>query len=112
MIRAGRSWGLVGAYHAPVPTVPSVRRSLLLATAVGLGLGLCVVAIVVAIVAIPLFALARATEPSGGVGLDRPVIRDNLIHVALPAGVVVGVVAGAVVGRWYRRGGRLPTPTE
>ena len=90
----------------------SMRRSLLLAVAVGVGLGLCVVAIVVAIVAIPLFALARATEPSGGAALDRPFIRNNLLHVALPAGAVVGLVAGAVVGRWYRRGGRLPTPTE
>jgi hypothetical protein len=89
-----------------------MRRSLLLAVGVGVGLGLCVVAIVIAIVAIPLFMLARITEPSQGLGLDRPVIRDNLIHVALPAGAVAGLAAGAVVGRWYRRGGRLPTPTE
>ncbi len=82
-------------------------RSWVLAIGVGVGIGLTVVAIVVAIVAIPLFALARFAEPERG--LARPVIRDNLLHVAVPAGVVVGVVAGAVVGRWYRRGGHLPT---
>ena len=85
----------------------SMRRSLGLAVVVGIGIGLCVVAIGVAIVAIPLFALARFAEPDQG--LDRPVIRDNLIRFALPAGVLVGAVAGAVVGRWYRRGGHLPT---
>jgi hypothetical protein len=82
-------------------------RSVLLAIGVGLAIGLSVVAIVIAIVAIPLFALARFAEPERG--LARPVIRDNLLHVAVPAGVIVGVLTGAVVGRWYKRGGRLPT---
>jgi hypothetical protein len=59
------------------------------------------------IVAMPLFALARFAEP--GKGLDRPLVRDNLVHLALPAGAVAGVVVGAVVGRWYHRGGRLPS---
>jgi hypothetical protein len=85
----------------------SLRRSLLLAVAVGFGVGLVVLAVGFAVVAIPLFALARFAEP--GRGLARPVIRDNLLHVAGPAGLVAGAVAGAVVGRWYRRGGRLPT---
>ena len=86
----------------------STRRAVVVAVAVGVLVGLAVLAVVFAIIAIPLFALARVTEPSGGAGLDRPVIRDNLLHVALPVSAVAGVVAAVVVGRWYRRGGRLP----
>lgn len=92
---------------AAVVPEQDLKRSVGLAVLVGVGIGLTVIAVVFAIVAIPLFALARFAEP--GRGLDRPVIRDNLLHVALPAGALVGVVCGAVVGRWYRRGGHLPT---
>jgi len=87
--------------------VASTRRTVLTALAIGLGVGLAAVAIIVSIVAIPLFALARFADP--GNGLDRPMIRDGLTHVALPAGVVLGTVSGLLVGRWYRRGGHLPT---
>jgi hypothetical protein len=59
-----------------------------------------------AILAIPWFALARFAEP--GQGLDRPAIRNGLFRIALPVGALVGIAAGVVVGRWYRRGGRLP----
>ena len=82
-------------------------RTVLTALAVGVAVGFAAVAIIVSIVAIPLFALARFADP--GSGLDRPLIRDGLTHVALPAGVVLGTVSGLVVGRWYRRGGHLPT---
>src|SRR4051794_931722 len=92
---------------APRPE-QDLKRSVALAVLVGLGIGLTIVAVVFAIVAIPLFALARFAEP--GRGLDRPVIRDNLLHVALPVGLLAGLVCGAVVGRWYRRGGQLPSP--
>ena len=87
--------------------VASTRRTVLMAIAVGLAVGLAAVAIIVSIVAIPLFALARFADP--GNGLDRPMIRDGLTHVALPAGAVLGTVSGLLVGRWYRRGGHLPT---
>ena len=83
-----------------------VRRSVLLAVAVGVAVALCIVAIGYALLAIPFYALAQI-EPQQG--LDRPFIRDGITRIALPAGAVLGVASGAVVGRWYARGGRLPT---
>jgi hypothetical protein len=58
-------------------------------------------------VALPLFGLARALELQRGLG--RPVIRDNLLLLALPVACVTALACGVLVGRWYRRGGRLPT---
>ena len=83
------------------------RRTVLMAVGVGLGVGVATVGIVVSIVAIPLFALARFTEPSHG--LDEPLIRNGLVRVAIPAGLLVGALCGVAVGLWYQRGGRLPT---
>jgi hypothetical protein len=89
---------------------PSLSRSFGLAIAIGLAAALVTVVVAFSIFAIPFFALARATEP--GHGLSRPFVRDGVFHIALPAGAFVGLVAGAVVGRWYRRGGRLPDAPE
>jgi hypothetical protein len=86
------------------------RRPLLLALTVGLAVAVAAVAIAFAVIAIPLFALAGFDQ--GGPGLDRPVVRDGLLHVAVPAGVVFGLVAGVAVARWYRRGGHLPREWE
>jgi len=83
------------------------RRPVLLAVFVGIAVGLAAIGIILSIIAIPFFALARFADP--GNGLDQPFIRTGLINVALPAGLVLGTIAGAFVGRWYRRGGRLPT---
>jgi hypothetical protein len=58
------------------------------------------------LVAMPLFGLARALE--SGRGMSRPFIRDNLLGLVIPVGAVCGLLAGTLVGRWYRRGGRLP----
>ena len=58
------------------------------------------------LVSLPLFGLARALELNRGV--DRPFIRDNLALLVLPAAVIMAVLCGVVVGRWYRQGGRLP----
>ena len=69
--------------------------------------GLAAVAIIVSIIAIPLFALARFADPAKG--LDDPLIRNGLVKIAIPAGAVLGTAAGALVARWYRRGGHLPT---
>jgi hypothetical protein len=69
------------------------------AAVVGFSLGLV-------LVAAPLFGLARALE--SGRGLSRPFIRDNLLALVLPVGAICGLLAGTIVGRWYRRGGRLP----
>ena len=56
-------------------------------------------------VAVPLFGLARALELQG---LGRPSIRDNLLQLVLPVAGVSALACGLLVGRWYRRGGRLP----
>ena len=75
-----------------------------LVVAVGLGVGIAMAGLVYSILAIPLYVFAQ-TDPGG---LDRPLIRTAFFNVALPAGVIGGVVAGVLVGIWYRRGGRLP----
>lgn len=82
-----------------------IGRSVLLAAAVGAASGLAVIGVVYAIIAIPLYALAQS-DPHG---LDRPFFRHALVRIAVPAGLVVGVVLGALVGVWYGRGGHLPT---
>ena len=83
------------------------HRTVLLSVAVGLAVGAATVGIIVSIIAIPFFALARFAEP--GHGLDEPLIRTALVRVAIPAGLVLGGLCGIIVGRWYQRGGRLPT---
>ena len=83
------------------------HRTFLMALGVGAAVGLATVGIIVSIIAIPFFALARFAEP--GHGLDEPLIRTGLVRVAIPAGAVLGTLTGLAVGRWYRRGGRLPT---
>ena len=88
------------------PTSERPGRSVLLAVAVGVAVGLAAIGIVISIVAVPFFALARFTE--GSKGLDQPLVRTALTKVALPAGLVLGSLAGLAVGRWYRKGGRLP----
>lgn len=86
-------------------STPPIGRSVLLAAVVGAAIGLAVIGVVYGIIAIPLYALAQS-DPHG---LDRPFFRHALVRIAVPAGLVVGVVLGAVVGVWYARGGHLPT---
>jgi hypothetical protein len=81
-----------------------VGRSTAAVVLVGAAVALAVTGLVYSIMAIPIYLLAQ-TDPSG---LNRPLVRDGLFHVALPIGLVVGALAGAVVGVWYGRGGRLP----
>ena len=71
-----------------------------------MAVGLAVVALGVAIVAMPIFLVARVADPAKG--LDDPTVRTGLF-VAIPIGVLLGAVAGVWTGRWYRRGGHLPT---
>jgi hypothetical protein len=92
---------------AVVPSAPRARRAIGVSVLVGLVVALCVVAIGFSIIAIPLYMLARV-EP--GSGIDRPVIRDGLLYVAIPVGLVLGAVVGTLVGVWYGRGGRMPEP--
>ncbi len=82
------------------------HRPVALALVVGAAVAVAAIGLIISIIAIPFFALARFAEP--GTGLDNPFIRTGLIKVALPAGLVLGTVTGLAVGRWYRRGGRLP----
>jgi hypothetical protein len=83
-----------------------VRRSLGIAALVAIGIALVCTAVTYSIVAMPFYALARATEPEQG--LNRPFIRDAITHWALPGSIALGLLAGLVVGVWYARGGRLP----
>ena len=87
-------------------TPRAAPRSVLLGVAVGLLVGILTFAVAFGIVAMPFYALARISE--GQQGLDRPLVRDTLVRWTLPVSLLVGIAAGAVVGRWYRRGGRLP----
>jgi hypothetical protein len=81
-------------------------RSTLVGAGVGLGVGVAGMALAFSIVAVPMFLLA-STE--GDSGLDRDLVRTGLFAVALPFGVLTGLVVGTIVGVWYARGGRLPT---
>jgi hypothetical protein len=94
------------AEGAPGAVPRSKVRSALLGAGVGLGVGVAGMAIAFSIVAVPMFLLA-STE--GDAGLDRGLVRTGLFLVAMPFGVLTGLVAGVVVGVWYARGGRLPT---
>lgn len=80
------------------------RRGAWLAGAVGVGVGIAAAGLTYAVIAIPLYVLAR-TDPGG---LDRPMIRTAFFNIALPAGVVAGLVAGVLVALWWSKGGRLP----
>lgn len=81
-----------------------LRRGAWLVGAIGVGSGIAVAGLTYAVLAVPLYVLAR-TDPDG---LDRPMIRTAFFNIALPAGVVVGLLVGALVGLWYAKGGRLP----
>jgi hypothetical protein len=85
---------------------PSRLRGALTGIAVGLATGLAMIGVAFSIIAIPLYLLAM-TDPDHGV--DRHLVRTGLFNVALPFGLVTGVVAGVAVGVWRGRGGRLPT---
>lgn len=90
----------------PAHPVASRRRAALVGLGMGVAVGLAAVGIAFSIVAIPMFVVA-STEP--GSGLNRHLVRTGLFQVAVPFGVVTGVVVGLLVGVWYARGGRLPT---
>lgn len=93
-------------YRAPVGTDDIGRRPWPRSVAVGLFAALGGFSIGLIAIALPLYGLARALE--AGRGLNRPFIRDNLTQLVLPVSCLCALAAGVLVGRWYRRGGRLP----
>ncbi len=82
---------------APEPTTRPLGRAIAIAVAVGIGIA----AISFVVIAIPFYTLA-SFEPNG---LDRPIVRTGLFRIAVPVGLLLGVVIGAITGRWLRRGG-------
>lgn len=94
----------VDAIMTDAPTEPdhaATGRSLAQSVALGVGIGLGLALIVFFLIAIPFYTLA-SFEPNG---IDRPIVRTGLFRIALPVGVVLGVVIGAASGWWLRRGG-------
>lgn len=86
----------------PDTEAPEPGRSLARSVLIGIGLAVGFGAITFFLIAIPFYTLA-SFEPNG---IDRPIVRTGLFKVALPVGVVVGVVGGTAVARWLHRGGR------
>lgn len=84
------------AVDAP-PTTTVVRS---VARGVALAVGLA--AITFFLIAIPFYTLASFESN----GIDRPIVRTGLFRIALPVGILVGIVGGSVIGRWLHKGGR------
>ena len=82
-------------------TAPVATRSTARAVAIGVVVAVGGAAICFFLIAIPFYTLA-SFEPNG---LDRPIIRTGLFKIALPVGLLLGLVLGGVAGWWYRRGG-------
>jgi len=106
MAHPPRSSPLRASSIEPEGPPTSRGRSILLGLGIGVGVGVAGIAMAFSIIAIPLFIVA-STEP--GSGLNRDLVRKGLFQVALPFGLVAGIVVGTLVGVWYARGGRLPT---
>jgi hypothetical protein len=89
-----------------VTTVSDSRlRSLGLGVAIAFVVMVAATAIAFSLIAVPLHVFAR-DEPGNAV--DGDAVRMGLVAIALPVGVVAGIVSGALVSRWHARGGRLP----
>lgn len=97
MVRTGTTVGGM----ATSPPTEDAERPLGRAVALGVGIGIGAAAICFFLIAIPFYTLA-SFEPNG---IDRPVVRTGLFRIALPVGLLVGLVSGAVSGWWLRRGG-------
>ena len=82
-----------------------VRRSALFVALMVVVGGALFFLIVASLFTIPLFALARFTEPSRGT--DREWFRDGL-RWAILGGGVVAVIGAAALGWWVRKGGKFP----
>ena len=81
-----------------------IRRPAAPALGLGAVAGLAAAAVTLVAIALPLFFFARAVDPERGTG--RPFIHTGLVRVAVPAGLLSGLVVGVCVGVWYHRQGR------
>ena len=84
------------------PETSTEHRPLLRSVLIGIGLAIGLAAVTFFLIAIPFYTLASFETN----GIDRPIVRTGLFRVALPVGAIVGIVGGAVGGRWLHRGGR------
>lgn len=84
---------------------PPPSRSVAVAAVAGVAAAAVLFLIVASLFTIPLFALARFTEP--GHGTDREWFREGLRWAVL-GGAVVALACGAGLAWWLRRGGRIP----
>lgn len=87
--------------HSPeTPTTrPSVRSVVVTGIVVGLAIGF----IAFFLVAMPIY-MVRSIDLAGDA---RTFVRNGVLRVAIPVGLLSAVVGGAVVGRWRWQGGRL-----
>ncbi len=83
------------------PTTEAPERPLGQSIALGVAIGIGAAAICFFLIAIPFYTLA-SFEPNG---IDRPIVRTGLFRIALPVGLLVGLISGVASGRWLRRGG-------
>lgn len=86
---------------AASPATRTAERPLGRSIALGVAIGIGTAAICFFLIAIPFYTLA-SFEPNG---IDRPIVRTGLFRIALPVGLLVGLVSGVASGWWLRRGG-------
>ena len=79
------------------------RQPLYRSAALGLLAGAGAACIVFVAIVLPLFFLARATDPSHGT--SRPFVRVGLTRVAVPAALLAGGAAGVLAAVLHRRRG-------
>ena len=89
------------------PSSPAMSpRPTATSAAVGVALGVLPFVVVAGLVGLIVIFLGRIQTTDF---LDQPWVRTGILVFAPLAGTLAGVVVGVLAGRWYRRGGRLPS---